>query len=111
MIYAAPGARSPRSLATAGFGVLSAVGLLAALALALSLFLYRYPPAPLLVAGFAVALLGALALTLLSLDAAVAVGVFLLAAVRFEPAPTDLLFAVVIAVLFATGRIDFRRFP
>ena len=111
MIYAAPRARSPRSLVTAGLGVLAAVGFLVALALALALFLYRYPPAPFIVAGFAVALLGALALTLWSLDAAVAVGVFLLAAVRFEPAPTDLLFAVVIAVLFATGRIDFRRFP
>ena len=111
MIYAAPRARSPRSRVTAGLGVLAAVGLLVALALALALFLYRYPPAPFIVAGFAVALLGALALTLWSLDAAVAVGVFLLAAVRFEPAPTDLLFAVVIAVLFATGRIDFRRFP
>src|SRR2546423_14924993 len=111
MIYAAPRARSPRSVVTGAFGVLVAVGLLVTLGLALALFLYRYPPAPFIVAGFAVALLGALVLTLWSLDAAVAVGVFLLAAVRFEPAPTDLLFAVVIAVLFATGRIDFRRFP
>src|SRR5213078_3528768 len=76
MIYAAPRARSPRSRVTAGLGVLAAVGLLVALALALALFLYRYPPAPFIVAGFAVALLGALALTLWSLDAAVAVRLF-----------------------------------
>jgi hypothetical protein len=37
--------------------------------------------------------------------------VFLLAAVRIEPAPTDLLFAVVITVGVATGRVNFRRIP
>ena len=111
MIYAAPAARGPRSVVRAGLGAILAAGLLAALAVALSMLLYRYPPPPFLVAGFAVALLGALALALLSHDGAVALGIFLLAAVRFEPAPTDLLFAVVIALGFATGRIDFRRFP
>jgi hypothetical protein len=111
MIYAAPAARGPRSYLTAGVGVLFAAGFLAALAVGLSLLLYRYPPAPWLVAGFAVALLGALALAIFANDAAVAIGIFLLAAVRFQPAPTDLLFAVLIAVGLATGRIDFRRFP
>jgi O-Antigen ligase len=77
----------------------------------MSLLLYRYPPTTLLAAGFAVALLGALALTLLSRDTAVAIGIFLLAAVRFEPAPADLLFAVLIVVALVTGRVDFRRFP
>jgi hypothetical protein len=111
MIYAEPAPRAPRSVFTRGVGILTAAGFLAALALGLSLLLYRYPPAPMLVAGFAVALLGALALALFSNDGAVAIGIFLLAAVRFEPAPTDLLFAVLIAVGLATGRIDFRRFP
>jgi hypothetical protein len=110
MIYAAPASRGSRAVARAALAAL-AVGLLAALALVLSLLLYRYPPPPFLVAGFAVALLGALALALLSNDAAVAIGILLLAAVRFEPAPTDLLFAVLIAVGLVTGRVDFRRFP
>src|SRR5207248_3493590 len=112
MIYAAaPAARGPRSLATAGLAVLLGTGVLAALAVGFSLALYRYPPAPLLLIGFAVVLLGALALAMLAHDAAIAIGVFLLAAVRFQPAPTDLLFAVLIAVGLATGRIDFRRLP
>jgi hypothetical protein len=109
MIYAAP-SRGSSTVARAGLAAL-AFGFLAALALALSLLLYRYPPPPFLVAGFAVSLLGALALALLSNDAAVVIGILLLAAVRFEPAPTDLLFAVVIAIGLVTGRIDFRRFP
>jgi O-Antigen ligase len=111
MIYAAPAARGSRSVATLGLAVLLGAGVLAAFALGLSLFLYRHPPAPLLVVGFAVVLLGALALALLAHDATVAIGVFLLAAVRFQPAPTDLVFAVLIAVGLATGRIDLRRLP
>jgi O-Antigen ligase len=110
MIYAAPSSRGSRAVVRAGLAALG-VGFLAALALVLSLLLYRYPPPPFLVAGFAVALLGALALALLANDAAVAIGIFLLAAVRVEPAPTDLLFAVLIALGLVTGRINFRRFP
>ena len=47
-----------------------------------------------LVLGFGVGLLGTLALALARYDAAVALGVFLLAAVRIEPAPSDLVFGV-----------------
>ena len=56
--------------------------------------------APAVVLGFGLGLLGSLALALARFDAAVALGVFLLAVVRVEPAPPDLIFAVVIAVAF-----------
>jgi O-antigen ligase len=111
MSYPATIARSPRSLLASGVGLVIAAGGLGAFALALSRILYRYPPTPLIVTGFAIGLLGATALALLSFDLAVMIGVFLLAAVRFEPAPADLLFAVVITVGVATGRVDLRRIP
>src|SRR5215218_1181048 len=111
MTYPAVLGEAPRSLLVRGLGLLVAAAALGAFALALSRVLYRYPPTPQIVAGFAIGLLGALALSLLSFDLAIAVGVFLLAAVRFEPAPSDLLFAVVITVGVATGRVDFKRIP
>jgi O-antigen ligase len=111
MTYPASSGEARSSLLARGLGLLVAVGALGAFALALSRLLDRYPPTPQIVVGFAVGLLGALALALLSFDLAIAIGVFLLAAVRFEPAPTDLLFAVVITVGVATGRVDFRRIP
>ena len=54
---------------------------------------------------------GSLALALARFDAAVALGVLLLAVVRIEPAPSDLIFAVVIAVAFAVGSFDLERVP
>jgi O-antigen ligase len=63
------------------------------------------------VAAFGVGLLGTLALALSRYDAAVALGVLLLAVVRIEPAPSDLVFAVVIAVAFVTGRLFLERVP
>src|SRR5919204_565894 len=111
MSYVAALDGGPRSVVVSRLGLLLAAGALGALALALALLLDRYPPTPLILVGFAVGLLGALALALLRHDAAVALGIFLLAAVRIEPAPTDLVFAVLIALGLATGRIDCRRFP
>jgi O-antigen ligase len=61
--------------------------------------------------GIGVGLLGILALVLARFDAAVGLGVLLIAVVRFEPAPTDAVFAIVIAVALLTGRFDFRRVP
>ena len=102
-------ARLPKGTSLAGrVGVAAAV---AAVAPALVLVLYRYPPTTLATAGFAAALLAALALALLVPELTVALGIFLLAAVRFEPAPSDLLFAVLIAIGLVTGRIDLRRVP
>jgi O-antigen ligase len=89
--------------------LLAGAGLLAALALALSLALSRHPPSSFVLVGFAVVLLGSLFLTLAKRNAAVALGVVLLAAVRFQPAPTDVVFAVIMAVGLATGRFRLSR--
>ena len=83
----------------------------AVLGLALGIVAGRHPIGlPLLLAG-SVGLLGALALAITNYDAAVAIGFLLLAVVKFEPAPTDGLFAIVIVVAAATGRFDIRRVP
>ena len=69
-------------------------------------------PLPLpIVLGFGLGLLGTLALAVARYDAAVALGVLLLAVVRIEPAPSDLIFGVLIAVAFATWSFDLRRIP
>src|SRR5437764_6761596 len=101
-------AREPRAIVTGGLGLIAAAGSLAVFATALSLLLYRNPPSPLIVIGFAVVLLGALALALFAHNAAVAIGVILLAAVRFQPAPTDIVFSVLMVVGLATGRLRLR---
>lgn len=95
-----------RALGLAG----GAAALLAAF-LALGVALGRYPlPLPLVLA-FGVGVLGTLALALTRFDLAVALGVLLLAAVRIEPAPSDLVFGVVIAVALATWRFELQRVP
>jgi O-antigen ligase/polysaccharide polymerase Wzy-like membrane protein len=87
-----------------------AAGLVVSFA-ALGVFLGRHPlPMP-LVLGFGVGLLGTLALVLARYDAAVALGIFLLAAVRIEPAPSDLVFGVLVAVALATWRFDLQSVP
>jgi O-antigen ligase len=84
---------------------------LAVLFLAVGLVLGRSPlPLP-VVFGFGAGLLGTLALALARYDAAVALGVLLMAAVRLEPAPSDLVFAVVIALALVTGRLYLERVP
>jgi hypothetical protein len=79
--------------------------------LTLGVALGRSPlPLP-IVLGFGVGLLGTLALALGRYDAAIALGVLLLAVVRIEPAPSDLVFGVVIALAFVTGRLHLERVP
>jgi O-antigen ligase len=104
----APPVRTGRAVALGGLG-LAAAAALAAFAAALSLFLYSHPPSSLVVVGFAIVLLGSFLLAVTAYDVALAVGVVLLAAVRFEPAPTDVVFAVLIAVGLATSRFRLRR--
>ena len=88
-------------------GVIAVVLLFLAIGVALG----RQPlPLP-IVLGFGIGLLGTLALAVARYDAAVALGVLLLAAVRIEPAPADLVFGVLIAVGFATWRFDLQRVP
>jgi O-antigen ligase len=86
-------------------------GIVIVLFLAAAVALSRAPlPMPLVLA-FGAGLLGTLALAVGRYDAAVALGVLLLAVVRVEPAPPDLVFAVVIAVALVTARVHLERVP
>jgi hypothetical protein len=97
---------TPRAAAVVG-----GAAALVLLFLAIGVVLGSYPlPLP-IVLGFGAGLLGTLALAVARYDAAVALGVLLLAAVRIEPAPADLVFGVLIAVAFATWRFDLQRVP
>jgi O-antigen ligase len=77
---------------------------------ALALALYVLPLPPVAIAG-GVALVAVLALALARYHAAVALGLLLLAVQAVDPAPTDGVFAVVLAVAFATGRFRLRAAP
>jgi O-Antigen ligase len=106
-----PAGRRLADSAALGFGLLAAAGVSALLAVGISLLLARHPPPPLFVLAVGVGLLGTLWLALARYDAAVAMGILLLAVVRFEPAPSDVILAVVIAVAFVTGRMSLDRVP
>jgi O-antigen ligase len=81
----------------------------AGLALGFGLAQLRLGLAPVIAAG--VAAVGVLALALARYHVAVALGVLLLGVVVVEPAPTDAVFFVVIAVAMATGRFRVRDVP
>jgi O-Antigen ligase len=103
--------RGPAASAARSAGRLAAAAGLLLLAVAAGVALSRHPLPLTLVFAFGFGLLGTLALALARYDTAVALGIFLLAAVRIEPAPADLIFFVVIAVALVTGRFDLRRAP
>jgi O-antigen ligase len=111
-VTVAPAAGTPRRVETgplagwaAGGAALVGLFLLAGLALA------RTPlPFPLVLA-FGAGLLGTLGLALARHDAAVALGVLLLAAVRVEPAPSDLIFGVLVLLALVTARLRLERVP
>jgi hypothetical protein len=89
------------------------VTLCLAVAFALALatpFVQTSVPFSVLLAG-GVAILALVGLAVARYDLAVALGFALLGFVRFEPAPTDAVFAVVIAVAVATGRFRLDRVP
>lgn len=65
---------------------------------------------PLALAG-GLALMGFLALTIRHYETAVAIGLLLMGVVRFEPAPPDLAFAVIMSVAAMTGRFRLNRVP
>ena len=103
----APGRIEPAAALAWAAGGAALLGLF----LLLGLVLGRAPlPVP-VVLGFGVGLLGTLALGLARYGTAVALGVLLLAAVRIEPAPADLVFGVLIALAFVTGTLYLERVP
>lgn len=91
---------------------LPALGALVLLAVGLAAVTYKYPPPDLgwLLAG-GIGLVGLVALALSRYDVAVGLGFVLLALVNVEPAPPDVVFAIVMAVAAATGRFDLARVP
>lgn len=99
------------ALAARGAGRTVAVGGLLLFSVATGVVLSRQPLPLTLIMAFGIGLLGTLALALGRYDTAVGLGVFLLAAVRIEPAPADLILFVVIAVAVVTGRFYIRRTP
>src|SRR6202171_5511742 len=56
-------------------------------------------------------LVGFLALTINHYDTAIAIGLLLMGIVRFEPAPPDIAFAVIMSVAAMTGRFRLNRVP
>jgi hypothetical protein len=87
-------------------------GAVVVLALALAVMLRsQAPPSPLVVGAGGVAALGVAALVFVRYKAAVALGLVLLAVVRFQPAPTDAVFALVIGVAVLSGRFQASRVP
>lgn len=92
---------------------LPVLGALAAIpaGMALGLALYRFPLPLALALATGAGAVAVLALALTRYHAAVALGVLLLGVVVVEPAPSDAVFFVVIAVAMATGRFSVRNVP
>jgi O-antigen ligase len=94
-----------------GFAWIVVALTLVALAIGLAVLLGRNPPGSTVLFLFGAGVLGSLALAAARYDALVAVAVLLLAVVRVEPAPSDFLFVVAIAVASVTGRLHGLRIP
>jgi O-antigen ligase len=103
--------RAPYESATRALLLLGAAAATVLFFAAAAAGMSRYPLPLALILAAGVTLLGTLVLALTRYDAAVSLGIFLLAAVRLEPAPSDVVFAVVIAVAFVTGRMHLQRVP
>jgi O-antigen ligase len=98
---------TPRRLLA--YAIVLGLAALAGLALAVALTPVQRPAGELVAGGLG--LLGLLALTVARYEAAVALGFLLFAVVRVEPAPSDAVFAVVMAVALATGRFNLSATP
>ncbi|HYN51730.1 MAG TPA: O-antigen ligase family protein, partial [Thermoleophilaceae bacterium] len=104
----------PRRPAERGMRPSSAMlvaALTALIAVSLAVALYRYPPTLLVVLAGSLGLGSMVTLALARYEAAVALGFVLLGLVRVEPAPSDGVFAMVIALALVTGRFDISRVP
>jgi O-antigen ligase len=90
----------------------TSAGAVLAVSFALAVFLAREaPPSPPVVAVAGVAALALVGLVLVRYEVAIALGLLLLAVVRFQPAPTDAVFAVVIGTAVLSGRFHPSRVP
>ncbi|MGH3080494.1 MAG: O-antigen ligase family protein [Gaiellaceae bacterium] len=104
-------ARNPLEAVVRSLALAGGAAVLLALFLASGVLLSRNPLPLAVVLAIGIGLLATLFAAIARYDAAVALGVLLLAAVRLEPAPADVLFGVVIAVTLATGRFRLARVP
>jgi O-antigen ligase len=100
---------TPRLAALARSGAAALALLLVALGLAQALASVSVS-GPLALAG-GLGLIGFLWLTIRHYDTAIAIGLLLMGVVRFEPAPPDLAFAMIMLVAGVTGRFRLRRVP
>jgi O-antigen ligase len=100
-----PAIRAGRASSLAGLAGAAAFGAF------LGLVLASHPPSGAVVAAGVLGVGAMLALAVASYEAAIALGFLLLGVVRVEPAPSDMLLAVVAAVAVATGRLELRRVP
>ena len=100
-----PAIRAGRVSSLAGLAGAAALGAF------LGLVLASHPPSSALAAAAVLGVGAVLALAVASHEAAIALGFVLLGVVRVEPAPSDVLLAVVAAVAIATGRLELRRVP
>jgi O-antigen ligase len=99
--------RSPAELMLVAAGC----ALLLGLAVVLADVLYRYPPSLAVALGGGLLLVVGTALVVARYDLAVTIGFLLLGVVLVEPAPSDALFGLVMAVAAATGRFRLKRVP
>jgi O-antigen ligase len=100
-----PAIREDRSSLLAGLAIATAAGA------ALGAVLASAPPPPAMAAAGVAGIALVLGLALASYEAAVAVAFVLFGVVRFEPAPSDALLAVLAALAVVSGRLDLRRVP
>jgi O-antigen ligase len=96
---------APSPAAAAGFAGTAAVGAAAGMVLVAA------PPVPAAALVGAAGLIGTGALALVRYELVVAIGFALLGVVRVEPAPSDAVLALLVALTIATGRFDLRRVP
>ncbi|HWM12786.1 MAG TPA: O-antigen ligase family protein [Solirubrobacteraceae bacterium] len=100
-----PAIRAGRASPLAGLAGAAVAGAL------LGVVLAGHPPSDLAVAAGVVGAGLMLVLALSNYEAAVAAGFVLFGVVRFEPAPSDALLALLAALAIASGRLDLRRVP
>ncbi len=105
-----PARSEPGPGLSAVFGALLA-GSMLALALAWSRVVPHLPLPPWMLVSGLVGLALLVLLTFARFEAAVLLGLLLLGVVKFEPAPPDALFAVVIGVVVISGREELQRMP
>jgi O-antigen ligase len=104
--------RSRRPPAVPGLAaILGTIAILALLSVGMALALARVSPSWLTVVAAGLGVTTVLTLAVGRYDAAVGLGLVLLSGVRVEPAPSDVVFAVVIAVALVTGRFRLERVP